>query len=332
MFNWADTATSKRFNSRAREARLEEMIRIHSFGPAKKMAGDAQVRFIGPGFAFAEHWFKFKTKADKISPMRKLCLAYDAKTGAFDKGPCPYCEMTGETGKVVILQNAIVRSLERMRPAESPPLTGPEKKLQAPSWSPKYKGTFRFRQMNSESWSPVSVIKLPPGAAKDIAVLASGNKVKMADGTKKAVGPDHPVYGFDILIRYDPNEVPAKMYALQHEGRAKLTDKQKLYTIWKLDSEKPEDLKSATKNAERFVRTLVREDKNKGKFEDSDTGSTDADDEEDEKPKTKKKIKKSTPESVKTKKKVKASSKPDKKPVKKPLKKKKKRSTEDMDD
>lgn len=335
-FSWADSNTQRRFNSRARDPRLEELIRLHAYAPAKKMAGDSRVRFVGPGYAFAEHWFKFKKKAGGITAMRRLCLAYNNKTGQFDKGPCPYCEMLGETGKVVVLQNAIIRSAQRMRPAESPPLTPAEKKAMKPTWAPKYPMEFRFRKMNSESWSPVSVLKLPPGCAKDIAVLASGNKMPMKDGSKKAVGPDHPTGGFDILVRFDPNEVPAKMYALQHEGKTKLTDKEKLYTIWQLDAEKPEDLKTALKNAERFAKTLVREDKKKGKFEDADSSSTDDDGEADEEEtavaKPKKKLKAKVEEKKTGKKKLVKKPEPEKKSGKKIVKKKKKRSTSDMDD
>lgn len=336
-FSWADNSTQRRFNRRARDPRLEELIRIHAYAPAKKMAGDARVRFVGPGYAFAEHWFKFKKRDGGATAMRRLCLAYNMKTGQFDAGPCPYCEMLGETGKVVVLQNAIIRSAQRMRPAESPPLTPAEKKMQPVSWAPKYPTQFRFREMSSESWSPVSVLKFPAGCAKDIAVLASGNKMALKSGGKKAVGPDHPVGGFDILIRFDPNEVPAKMYALQHEGKTKLTDKEKGYTIWKLDAEKPEKLADAIKNAERFAKTLIREDKNGGKFKDVDGESTDtdADEDEDEAPKKKVLKKKSSGGDKKVVKKgSKKPVKPEKASAKKSTKKvlKKKRRTSDMDD
>ena len=125
---------------------------------------------------------------------------------------------------------------------------------------------------NSESWTPVRLATLSTSPARKIADYTEVNKRKTEDGTQ-VFGPNHPRYGFDIIIKYDGSRSPAEQYSVMKDENTKLSDEERKYLRWALDLEKPNSLKDAKKEAERIAKKLV------GKEDDED----DDDDEDDRK-------------------------------------------------
>lgn len=244
-----DWTAKNQFNNRKQEPRLEDLIGMVKFEPNTFY----RARFLGPMFRYAEHWIKIRKKDGGTANIRKLCLSFDPESGEFSK-PCPYCKNCESTPRISVLQNAIIRAEQKREPRKLPKPTSSEMK-EVKVWAGKK--LFRLKSKDSETWTPVGVTRFPSSAAQRIADISALNVKQKKDGSNVAYGPDHEKYGFDIMIKHDPNAAPANQYFIQKEARSPLTDVELAYLIWKLDSEKRETFETAEKEAANMMKRLI---------------------------------------------------------------------------
>lgn len=254
------------------------------------------VRAIGPARRVARHWFEvMKKDGGGKARFPKLCLAYNSDSGEFD-GKCPYCDIDPNTPRIEVHQNFIDRKLQEDAPRKIKPPRGSEKELV------RHMGEKMFlkESKSSESWTPVRLAALSTSPARKIADYTEVNKRKTEDGPQ-VFGPNHPRYGFDVIIKFDGSRSPAEQYSVMKDENTKLTDEERKYLRWPLDLEKPDSLKDAKKEAERIAAKLVgkeddededdddkpKKSKGKKKSRQVDIEDEDFDDDEDE-PKSKK--------------------------------------------
>ena len=254
------------------------------------------VRAIGPARRVARHCFEvMKKDGGGKARFPKLCLAYNSDSGEFD-GKCPYCDIDPNTPRIEVHQNFIDRKLQEDAPRKIKPPRGSEKELV------RHMGEKMFlkESKSSESWTPVRLAALSTSPARKIADYTEVNKRKTEDGPQ-VFGPNHPRYGFDVIIKFDGSRSPAEQYSVMKDENTKLTDEERKYLRWPLDLEKPDSLKDAKKEAERIAAKLVgkeddededdddkpKKSKGKKKSRQVDIEDEDFDDDEDE-PKSKK--------------------------------------------
>lgn len=123
--------------------------------------------------------------------------------------------------------NAIVRSIQDAEPTRKPEHTDQEKDS-------------GFKEKDSDSWTPVRVIALPASVLDAIQKMKEINvvKLKKKDGTvvTKKFDMNHPKYGCDVLIMYDPAKAGASKYTVNKgDGRTPLTEEEQEYLTYDLD-------------------------------------------------------------------------------------------------
>lgn len=228
-------------------------------------------RFIGPLHAVAEMWFEVFTKTGKTARIRKLATNYNSETGDFE-GECPYQELLGLKPRPLVYTNAINRDTQDNEPKKRGKMTEAEKKLvEVGVGADVMKAHIKVK--GSEVWSPVQAIRLPSTAANRVIDSSATNKHKdKKTGENKRFGPNHPVYGYDISIKYNPKASPADQYFIQKEKLSKLTDEEREYCLQNIWLDKPEDKKTAQSEAEKFLKMGLVERDDEGNITNSPPG------------------------------------------------------------
>lgn len=233
------------------------------------------VRLVGPIAGRGIHKIKVRKKDGNEVEIQKPCLAYNPKTDDKDSTvKCPYCKMPAELAKFSKLYfgNAIVRELQEDKPG----------KLKRPTKGETETG---FKEMDSDTWTPVRVVRIPSSLMLRIKQLGEKNIVKSKTGDKKHFFPMHEKFGFDLDITFDKTLPAASMYSADRtespdgEKYSVLTEDEGNYLLWDTDQVYPaEDFEEAKKEAKSL------QDRWGGGDKDED----DEDDEDDE-PKSRKK-------------------------------------------
>lgn len=259
--SWTD---QKEFDNKSKEPRLDELIPIRKLKPG----AFERFRFIGPKFAFAEHWIGIRKKNGETVKIRKLCHSFDQVSGEF-KNECPYCSILGDKPRKKFLTCAIDRAAEKNKPRRAPTPKPSESKT-VKLWDGESKG--RIKDKSSDSWTPVTVLGLPTSAGGKIYDIVALN-TKTINGETVMFGPEHAKYGFDVMIKHDSSRSPAEQYSIQKAKRTPLTDEEKQYLLWKLDIEKPESPEAALKEAKSMGSRRVSYDKDGKAYDNFITGS-----------------------------------------------------------
>lgn len=205
--------------------RLDEVIDILTF-PKKKWI---QIRFLDVDILpVKQHWINILTsKTHKEINIPKFCVSFDPNTEDDLEGiDCPYCSLGSNVAKAqrFYLANAIIRDIQEDEPAKKSKLTPAESES-------------GFKDMDSDSWTPVRVVRLPMSLAKKIKDLGTLNKLKTKSGDVVFYDVSHPSYGADVNIKFDPDETGANMYNVQLSGRTRLTPEEKEYLVYNLTDE-----------------------------------------------------------------------------------------------
>ena len=234
--------------------RLSDLVQTVDFRDGKPHT----LRLIGPARRQARHWITTKNKeGGKNKPFPKICLAYNSETGEFD-GECPYCD-AGIRASIEVQQNAIDRDIQE---------EGPPKKAGEPTKFERklreylgYEAYFK-ESIDTKLWTPARVVVLNTSPAIKVKDTVAVNKVKMKDGTKKTFPPNHPKYGYDLVIQYhdDKKRAASDKYSVVKDERNALTEEELNYALWMLDLEKPEKLSVAKEEMKRLKSRLWRED------------------------------------------------------------------------
>ncbi len=201
--------------SRNENVRLEELVDVVKM-PNNKWV---QIRILPADIvSYKQHWINIiasKTKREVKIP--KLCLAHDSETEEMN-GTCPYCSIDSQTGTNYLL-NVIVRSLQEDAPAKAK-VTKAERES-------------GFKDADSDSWTPVRVLRLPSGLMRKIQELKALNKVKGKDGVK-TFDVNHEKFGVDLNVKYDENAKGPEKYQVNLAEKAPISDEEKEYLIYDL--------------------------------------------------------------------------------------------------
>ena len=172
----------------------------------------------------ATHWFDIigsKSK-EKVS-ISKMCVGFDMEKESHNADDCPYCKL-GLTYSISYYANCIDRTAQENKPRKIPKPTKQELKT-------------GFKDINSESWTPVRVLRIPSSLAKKIQSLKDLNIRKSKTGEKKSYFVDDVKYGADVNIKYDAKAAGTEKYQIQLAEKSALTEEEQAYLIWDLSSE-----------------------------------------------------------------------------------------------
>lgn len=183
-------------------------------------------------------WAGGKGKEKRVVSIPRYAINFDpANPEKPKKGvKCPYMEMAA---KFEGQKEAPVRAgdfwlfnvIDREKQDEGAPRKSP-----SPSKSEKKTG---FKDINTESWTPVRVMRLTSTSINRLQELSEENKVKDKK-TKKTAQFDasDARYGFDVKIKFKPDAPGTDKYALDPAGGpSKLTDEEQSYLVWNLTEE-----------------------------------------------------------------------------------------------
>jgi hypothetical protein len=198
-----------------------------------------KVRFIGPVTSYYEFWFQIRSSTGRIISIQKLCRDWNPEPGEMDGNSCPY-RKAGLNGRAIYVANAIIRPLQQRTPNISPEHTAYEQKSRHIG-----KETVQWKEHGSESWTPIRVLRIPPGVAQKIQALSLKNTWENQAAEVRSYDLAHPKYGRDVVIKYDKDEKPKAMYGLRAGQRTKLTDEELAYLRYPLNVLKPETAKAA---------------------------------------------------------------------------------------
>jgi hypothetical protein len=264
-----------------------------------KSGGSVQVRYIGPIAPRGLHKIKVIKKDGTETQITKACLAFNPEIDDRDsKLSCPYCDMDKDitTFTKIYFSNAIDRRLEEDKPA----------KIKVSS---KEKET-GIKNMESSSWTPVRVSRIPSTLALRLKKLGERNIVKSKTGEKKTFPVNHKKYGFDVDVSFDKNLPAASMYSADRnldERYTPLTEEEEAYLIYDLEVlYTPEDEETAEKEANSLAdrwsnggkasdpKKSIKKRKPKDEDEDDDDDIIEDEDDEDGDKPSKKSSKKSS--------------------------------------
>ena len=260
-----------------KQERLDSFFDQYKF-PAKGKWG--HIRPIKKPAVYGYHWFNIKNREGKEVNFPKLCLAFDPKTQSRDSTmDCPYCAINSDAVRfsTTFYINAIVRKLQEDKP----------RKLGKPTKSERKTG---YKQLDSDTWTPIQVVRIPFTLAGKLKRLMDLNRHKV-DGKPEAFEISHPKYGCDVSVCYDETRAGTDKYDAQKGEHSPLTAEEKEYLAYKLDGlVEPEEMSIAELEAKKIKKKLKDVDED---YEDEDEDEEEEEEEEDEPKKKKKKAKKS---------------------------------------
>ena len=250
-FNWGNKSN---FSQNSKRENLADSVDIVKYPDSDEYGA---YRFVGEPVLAAYHWFSTVrtpkgSKKPKISHFSKACVGFDPATGEIDASKCAYCGLDNAP-RVEARQNVLDRELQQNEPRNAKPLSPTEKKFR--EWNG---GKHRIKDgVKKGGYTCARVLKVTPAIGNPVAEITSLNKHKnKKTGEKEAYGPNHPRYGFDVMIRFDKNEAPAKMYSVQKGEVTPLTDEEKEIALWDIPVHKCEDAATAKKEAEKMKKFL----------------------------------------------------------------------------
>jgi hypothetical protein len=212
--------------------RVEELVEVLKLRSKKW----TPLRLVGSVFSYGQHWLPIVTKEGKETNFPKVCLAYDDEIEEKDsEKACPYCDLIDYI-QVHYYVNVIVRELEEDVPARI-------------RQTPEEKKT-GFKDMNSDSWTPVRVLRLPAGAVAKLNQLSELN-LHGPKGKRVSYPLSDEQYGRDVMVMYDKDAAPANQYTFQLGEPTVLEED---YLLWNVENLMvPEELKVAKEQAKRLA-------------------------------------------------------------------------------
>ena len=204
--------------------RIEDLLDMQQF-PKKKWL---QVRILPRDILPVKmHWINIIAGKDRREVnIPKVCVAFDPATEADKKGKaCPYCELAGKRDQQFYLVNVIVRSLQEDKPSKAAKATKEEK-------------ASGYKDKDSESWTPVRVLRVTGSLMQKLQELGELNKVKnKKTGKAEAFDVTDEKYGIDVNIKFDPDKSGTDMYSVQGGDRTPLTEEEQAYLCYELSEE-----------------------------------------------------------------------------------------------
>ena len=169
------------------------------------------------------YWFPATKKDGGTTNFPMFCQNYgmkDGKEGHDESIKCPVQKLATEEGvssRVSYFVNVIVRELQDGEPRKPKPYSKSEMKS-------------GFLSKASNSWRCVRVLEMPPTVMAQVMDEAMDNPVK-----GEIYYADHPRYGYDFTIVYNPNEAGSSKYKVTYKGVTPLTAAEKEYLPWNVE-------------------------------------------------------------------------------------------------
>lgn len=279
MRNWSKAEgrsfdSTKPSNSRESGPKLTDLVDMFEW-PAK-VKGKVKskiIRAIANVEGRGTHQIPIVSKAGKDFVISKTCLRYDVETDERDSTKkCPYCDLEAK-GKAKFKKTYYVNVIDRELQEEMP------SKVSEPT---KKEASTGFKDVDSKTWTPVRVLRVPMTLAKRLQTLGEKNLVlNPKTKEKKAFPITHTKYGIDLDIMFDPDAQAANMYSADAtEGpdggkRSPLSDEEKDYLIYDLSSiYEPESLEDAKREAANLAKMSPNaDDEDEDEDEDDDIPS-----------------------------------------------------------
>lgn len=270
-------------NSRNDSVRMEEVVEMIKYVDKKwkplRLLPHAplQVRQI---------WINIYTGADnKEISIPRYDISFDPTNPEKPKKGvrCPFKALIGPDKKTSPARSGdfwLFNAIDRDKQEEGAPRKSPK--------PTKEEAKTGFKDINSETWTPVSVARFTMTMIMRMNELSEDNKRKnKKTGKKEQYDATDPDYGFDVKVKYKKDAPGTDKYSIDKvdDGAVPLTKEEKAYLIWDLT----EKLLDATG---RMTEEQANEDVKRMKVVGADLADDDDDDEDDE-PKSKGKKKRS---------------------------------------
>ncbi len=242
-----------RTNNRDSRPSIRDQVDLLKFPPGKFVT----VRIISPVFMYAGYWVMTKKKDGKTTRFYMPSPSYDPEAQTFDSTKYdPFLAVSnGERGvdrDARLIQiakygycNAIILHEEQRRPERLPRPT--EQELQT-----------GFKEKDSDSWTPVKVLRLSATMLEQIQGIAQTNIVtNRRTGEQKAMSIAHPQFGMTLRIKHSPDKPASSQYQILPGEKAPLTERQQKYLTWDLsDLERPADEETLRVEYERWAERM----------------------------------------------------------------------------
>jgi hypothetical protein len=260
-----------------KKPRIGDIVDLLKF-PSKKWT---KMRTTGPIVPYGGHWVDTIKKDGSKGRFWVQCLAFDSEIEGLDTTKeCPWCDAQDKriNFRIDYYQNAIIRDLQEAEPKRKPDFTEKEEES-------------RFKEKDSDSWTPIKVVRLTPSTVREMKRHAAENRHKSKKtGETKAWPLSHDHWGCDVKVFYDKDETPAKQYSvsINVEKNTPLSEEEQEYLRWNIeDIIKPDSLERARKEFERWLEKMGKKKKKDDDDEDDDSDNkkkkkSDDDDDDDE--------------------------------------------------
>ena len=178
-----------------------------------------RIRILPGTFALATYWIDVRKKDGDAVPVPKTARNFDVATGQFTDARCPYAEGAAkrqftQRGEIVerpqihYYVNVIDRAEQDHQPRKIKVGQGEKS---------------GFKVKGSNAWTPVRVLRLPPGVVGKLQALAERNGADFSD----------PESGADLDVMIDKRaSSPSSMYQFQPCASSPLKGKEREFLLW----------------------------------------------------------------------------------------------------
>ena len=213
--------------------REDTIVDIYPYPSGKAVV----LRLFGPVMSVGKYWVTTKKRDGKKGQFPIGCSSWDPMQGARDPNKDDpwrdYEQKEYDEGvpraehkvrfTVEYFCNAIIRSLQERRPRDIVPPSDEEAKT-------------HFKNKDSDSWTPVRVVRLPLSVLDKVQKYKAMNVVRSKKtGRSATFDLTHEKFGCDITVMYDEKAAGAMKYTVNKDSRTPLTEEEMNYLVWDLD-------------------------------------------------------------------------------------------------
>lgn len=213
--------------------REDDIVDIYNYPDGKPVT----IRLFGPIMTVAKYWVRTRRKDGKMTQFTIGCTSWDPMNNTRDPSKedpwRDYEQQEYDEGipraehkvsfTLEYYSNAIIRSIQERKPRD-PVEPSPEE------------AETHFKEKDSDSWTPVRVVKLPISVLDKIQKYKSLNTARSRKtGQTMTFDLNHEKAGCDVTIIYDKKQAGAAKYSVNKDSRTPLTEEEMNYLVWDLD-------------------------------------------------------------------------------------------------